>query len=225
VAASNKEVVSESGVAFKPHHTFDACPEMDTLVIPGGCGIRDPRVSRKLAPWMVRQAGRARRVAAVCTGTFGLAATGLLHNRRVTTHWRYAQDLATRYPELQVDANALYLKDGRFYTSAGITSGIDLALALIEEDYGPPVSLQVARELVVYLRRAGGQAQYSEPLEFEAKSIDRFATSRGGLLPTSTGRSPSRPSGAALAWGRGRCRGASRRRSERRLRTSWRVCA
>jgi transcriptional regulator GlxA family with amidase domain len=175
VAASNKEVVSESGVAFKPHHTFDACPEMDTLVIPGGCGIRDPSVSRKLAPWIARQAGRTRRVAAVCTGTFGLAATGLLHNRRVTTHWRYAQDLATRYPELQVDANALYLKDGRFYTSAGITSGIDLALALIEEDCGPAVSLQVARELVVYLRRAGGQAQYSEPLEFEAKSIDRFA--------------------------------------------------
>jgi len=175
VAASTKVVVSESGVALKPHHDFDSCPEMDTLLIPGGCGIRDPRVSRQLAPWIARQAGRTRRVAAICTGTFGLAATGLLRNRRVTTHWRYAQDLAARYPELQVDANALYLKDGRFYTSAGITSGIDLALALIEEDCGRAVSLQVARELVVYLRRAGGQAQYSEPLEFEAKSIDRFA--------------------------------------------------
>ena len=175
VAASNKVVVSESGVAFKPDHSFDSCPEMDTLVIPGGCGIRDPGVSRKLAPWIARQAGRTRRVAAICTGTFGLAATGLLCNRRVTTHWRYARDLAARYPELRVDANALYLKDERFYTSAGITSGIDLALALIEEDFGRHVSLQVARELVVYLRRAGGQAQYSEPLEFEAKSIDRFA--------------------------------------------------
>jgi transcriptional regulator GlxA family with amidase domain len=175
VAASNKVVVAESGVGLKPHHTFDSCPAMDTLLIPGGCGIRDPRVSRQLAPWIARQAGRTRRVAAICTGTFGLAATGLLRNRRVTTHWRYAQDLAARYPGLQVDANALYLKDGRFYTSAGITSGIDLALALIEEDCGRAVSLQVARELVVYLRRAGGQAQYSEPLEFEAKSIDRFA--------------------------------------------------
>jgi transcriptional regulator GlxA family with amidase domain len=174
VAASNKVVVSESGVAFKPSHTFDSCPEMDTLLIPGGCGIRDPRVSGRLAPWIARRAIRTRRVAAVCTGTYGLAATGLLRNRRVTTHWRYARDLAARYPELQVDANALYLKDGRFYTSAGITSGIDLTLALIEEDCGRAASLQVARELVVYLRRAGGQDQYSEPLEFEAKSLDRF---------------------------------------------------
>ena len=175
VAASGKVVVSESGVALKPHHTFDSCPAMDTLLIPGGCGIRDPRVSRKLAPWIARQAVRTRRVAAICTGTFGLAATGLLRNRRVTTHWRFARDLAARYPELRVDADALYIKDGRFYTSAGITAGIDLALALIEEDCGRVVSLQVARELVVYLRRAGGQTQYSEPLEFEARAIDRFA--------------------------------------------------
>ena len=175
VAASGKAVVSESGVILKPHHSFESCPEMDTLLIPGGCGIRDPRVSRKLAPWIARQAARMRRVAAICTGTFGLAATGLLRNRRVTTHWRFAEDLAARYPELKVDANALYLRDGRFYTSAGITSGIDLALALIEEDCGRAVSLQVARELVVYLRRAGGQAQYSEPLQFEARSIDRLA--------------------------------------------------
>jgi transcriptional regulator GlxA family with amidase domain len=93
-------------------------------------------VSRKLVPWIARQAVRTRRVAAICTGTFDLAATGLLRNRRVTTHWRYARDLAARYPELRVDADALYLKDGRFYTSAGITAGIDLALALIEEDCG-----------------------------------------------------------------------------------------
>ena len=175
VAASNKLVVSESGVALKPQHSFDSCPAMDTLLIPGGCGIRDPRVSRRLAPWIAQQAARTRRVAAICTGTFGLAATGLLRNRRVTTHWRYAQDLAARFPELRVDANALYLKDGPFYTSAGITAGIDLALALIEEDAGRAISLQVARELVVYLRRAGGQAQYSEPLQFEARAIDRFA--------------------------------------------------
>jgi transcriptional regulator GlxA family with amidase domain len=175
VAASNKVVVSESGVALKPYHTFDSCPALDTLLIPGGCGIRDPHVSRQLAPWIAQQAARTRRVAAICTGTFGLAATGLLRNRRVTTHWRYAQDLAARFPELRIDANALYVKDGPFYTSAGITAGIDLALALIEEDAGRAISLQVARELVVYLRRAGGQAQYSEPLEFEARSLDPFA--------------------------------------------------
>jgi transcriptional regulator GlxA family with amidase domain len=175
VASSSRTRAAESGLLFKPRHTFESCPELDTLLIPGGCGIRDPSVAGRLAPWIARVARRARRVAAVCTGTYGLAATGLLRNRRVTTHWRFAQDLAARYPELVVDANALYLKDGPFYTSAGITAGIDLALALIEEDCGRAVSLQVARELVVYLRRSGGQAQYSEPLEFEAKSLDRLA--------------------------------------------------
>jgi transcriptional regulator GlxA family with amidase domain len=175
VAASNRALASESGLELKPNHTFDSCPDMDTLVIPGGAAMRDPRVTERLAPWIAHHAKRARRVAAICTGTFGLAATGLLRNRRVTTHWRYAGQLAARYPQLQVDANALFIKDGRFYTSAGITAGIDLALALIEEDAGRAVSLQVARDLVVYLRRAGGQAQYSEPLEFEARSLDRFA--------------------------------------------------
>ena len=175
VAASRSTRAAESGLLLKPQHTFATCPEMDTLVIPGGCGIRDPAVASHLAPWIARCAKRARRVAAVCTGTFGLAATGLLRNRRVTTHWRFAQDLMARHPELVVDANALYVKDGPFYTSAGITAGIDLALALIEEDVGRAASLRVARELVVYLRRPGGQAQYSEPLEFEARSLDRLA--------------------------------------------------
>lgn len=175
IAASRRALVSESSLTLKPNHTFESCPDMDTLVIPGGSAMRDPRVTERLAPWIAHHAKRARRVAAICTGTFGLAATGLLRNRRVTTHWRYADDLAARYPDLQVDANALFIKDGRFYTSAGITAGIDLALALIEEDAGRVVSLQVARDLVVYLRRPGGQAQYSEPLEFEAKSPDRLS--------------------------------------------------
>lgn len=175
VAASGRALVSESSLTLKPTHTFESCPEVDTLVIPGGSAMRDPRVTERLAPWIAHHAKRARRVAAICTGTFGLAATGLLRNRRVTTHWRYARELAERYPELQVDGNALFIRDGRFYTSAGITAGIDLSLALIEEDAGRAVSLQVARDLVVYLRRAGGQAQYSEPLEFEARSLDRLS--------------------------------------------------
>lgn len=181
VASSRRAVASESGLTFKPNYTFETCPEIDTLVIPGGCGMRDPRLAARLAPWITQAARRARRVAAICTGTFGLATTGLLHNRRVTTHWRFAHELATRFPDLQVDANALFLKDGPFYTSAGITAGIDLALALIEEDVGREVSLQVARELVVYLRRPGGQAQYSEPLEFEARSVDRFSGLAGWI--------------------------------------------
>src|SRR5262249_7154466 len=90
-------------------------------------------------------------------------------------HWRYAKDLAERFPALRIDVDALFLKDGRFYTSAGITAGIDLALALIEEDLGRAASVRVARDLVVYLRRSGGQTQYSEPLQFEALSGDRLA--------------------------------------------------
>lgn len=100
----------------------------------------------------------------MCTGIYGVAPKGLLNGRRVTTHWKYADDLA-RFPALKVDANALHIGDGKFYTSAGITAGIDLSLALIEEDYGPQVALAVARELVVYMKRPGGQAQFSEAPE------------------------------------------------------------
>jgi len=104
-----------------------------------------------------------------------LGPTGLLNGRKVTTHWRFAADVARRFPDLKVNHDALFLKDGGFYTSGGVTASIDLALALIEEDYGPRVALSVARDLVVYLKRAGGQKQYSEPLEFQINAADRFA--------------------------------------------------
>jgi AraC-like DNA-binding protein len=103
------------------------------------------------------------------------APTGLLDGRTVTTHWRFADDLATRFPRLKVRANSLYLKDAPFYTSAGITAGIDLSLALIEEDFGSHIALDVARELVVYLKRSGGQEQYSAPLRFQSRAQDRLA--------------------------------------------------
>ena len=105
---------------------------------------------------------------------YGLAASGCSTDA-VSTHWRFARDLAQRFPALKVDAGPLFVKDGAFYTSAGITAGIDLSLALIEEDFGPSVALSVARELVVYLKRPGGQAQYSEPLQFQTQSADRMA--------------------------------------------------
>jgi len=114
-------------------------------------------------------------VASVCTGVYGLAASGLLDGRRVTTHWMFTADLARRFPRLRVEPNALFVKDGPFYTSAGVTSGIDLSLALVEEDFGPQVALAVARMLVVYLKRDGGQEQYSEPLRFQTQSSDRFS--------------------------------------------------
>ena len=175
IGLTSRPFTSESGVVFKPHTTISNAPLLDTLIIPGGKGLRVPETQRKASDWISSRAAKTRRIATVCTGTFGLAATGLINGRRVTTHWRHAQDLAKRFPEVRVDPNALYLKDGKFYTCAGITAGIDLSLALIEEDFGPRVALSVARELVVYLKRPGGQEQFSEPLKFQTRASDRFA--------------------------------------------------
>lgn len=175
IGLTNKPFAAESGVVFKPQKTLQSAPPLDTLIIPGGSGLRKARTNAIVSAWLKKRSGRIRRVATVCTGIYGLAPTGLLDGRHVTTHWRFARDVAQRFPNLKVDPNALFLKDGCFYTSAGITAGIDLSLALIDEDYGPSVALTVARELVVYLKRSGGQEQYSEPLQFQAQSTDRFA--------------------------------------------------
>src|SRR5215831_8057058 len=175
IGLTGRPFTSESGIVFKPHKTIANAPPVDTLMIPGGKGLRVPETQQVIAEWIARRAETTRRIATVCTGTYGLAATGLLNGRRVTTHWRHAQHLAKTFPELRVDPNALYLRDGKFYTCAGITAGIDLSLALIEEDFGPRVALSVARELVVYLKRPGGQEQFSEPLKFQTQASDRFA--------------------------------------------------
>jgi len=145
------------------------------VIVPGGNGLRKSAIGEPVVAWLRSIAPRTRRIASVCTGVYAVAPTGLLDGRRVTTHWRFARDLAQRFPHLKVDANALYIKDDKFYTSAGITAGIDLSLALIEDDYGSQVALSVARELVVYLKRPGGQEQYSEPLQFQVQSTDHFA--------------------------------------------------
>ena len=168
-------VECESGLRIVAAHTPETAPPIDTLVIPGGAGIRDPEVGGRHGAWIGANLHRFRRVAAVCTGVFALAESGALDGRRVTTHWQYARPLAARFPKLRVDADAIFLKDGPFYTSAGITAGIDLALALIEEDYGPSAALAAARTLVVYVRRPGGQAQFSEPLRLQALTTDRLA--------------------------------------------------
>jgi transcriptional regulator GlxA family with amidase domain len=166
---------AESGVLFRPHVTLREAPVLDTLIVPGGRGLREPATNAKVAAWIARRADKVRRLATVCTGIYGVAPTGLLDGRNVATHWRYADAVAERFPALKVDGNALFIRDGRFYTSGGITAGIDLALALIEEDHGPQLALAVARELVVYLKRSGGQEQYSQPLRFQTRSADRFA--------------------------------------------------
>jgi transcriptional regulator GlxA family with amidase domain len=175
IGATDRAFVADSGVTFKPSETFATAPPLDTLVVPGGSGLRRPATNERVAAWVRSRAGRTRRVASVCTGVYGLAATGLLDGRRVATHWRFADPLQRAFPRLRVDADALFVKDGRFYTSAGITAGLDLALALVEEDWGPARALAVARELVMYVKRPGGQEQYSEPLRFQTESGDRLA--------------------------------------------------
>ena len=175
IGVTGRRFTAESGVEFRAHTTLLRAPKLDTLILPGGSGLRAPRVERIVSAWITERARDVRRIASVCTGIYGLAATGLLDGRRTTTHWRFAADVARRFPRLRVDPNALYVKDGKFYTSAGITAGIDLALALIEEDHGPSAALRVARELVLHRKRAGGQEQYSEPLRFQTQVPDRLA--------------------------------------------------
>ena len=182
IGVGTKQFVAESGLVFKAHKTLETAPILDTLILPGGSGLRTTETNKRVSDWIKSRAGRIRRIASVCTGIYGLAPTGLLDGRRVTTHWRFARDVAQRFPKLKMDSNALFLKDGHFYTSAGITAGIDLSLAVIEEDHGPSVALGVARELVMYLKRPGGQEQYSEPLQFQIESSDSFADLSAWLI-------------------------------------------
>jgi transcriptional regulator GlxA family with amidase domain len=141
---------------------------VDTLILAGGIGARRALGERAVIGWIRRIAPRVRRLASVCTGAFLLAEAGLLDGRRATTHWRSCPLLAERYPRIAVDPDPIFVRDRRVYTSAGITAGMDLALALVEEDHGREVALAVARELVMFLKRPGGQSQFSVPLMAQA---------------------------------------------------------
>jgi transcriptional regulator GlxA family with amidase domain len=176
-----KPIVCGSGMRFSPDTTIRDAPPLDTLILPGGEGLRRQEIERRLSLWLRSRARETRRIVSVCTGIYALAAAGLLDHRNVTTHWRFAAQFARQFPKLKVNADALFVKDGPFYTSAGVTAGIDLALALIEEDYGPHLALTVARDLVVYLKRPGGQDQFSQPLKFQVQSTDRFADLAGWI--------------------------------------------
>ena len=179
-ALEAKTFRSQFGLTITAERGLAGIRDVDTLLIPGGGGLRESNVRRqKLTAWLQKNAGSIRRIASVCTGIYGLAPSGLLNGRKVATHWRFTADVAKRYPALKVNSGSLYVKDGKFWTAAGVTAGIDLSLALIEEDFGSEVALSVARELVVYMKRSGGQEQYSEPLQFQIQSRGRFAD----LLP------------------------------------------
>jgi transcriptional regulator GlxA family with amidase domain len=160
---SRDQFVTDTGVIFHAHVVGSDEPPFDTIIVPGGRGMRCDETVAQVAEWVKAHARDTRRIASVCTGVYALASTGLLDGHRVTTHWQNAMDVAERFPKLQVAESALVLKDGKFYTAAGATAGIDLALYLIAEDFGRETAVAVARKLLVYIRRDGGQEQYSEP--------------------------------------------------------------
>ncbi|HEX4108435.1 MAG TPA: AraC family transcriptional regulator, partial [Solirubrobacteraceae bacterium] len=136
-------------------------PRCDTLLVAGGEGVFAAEHDQELIAWIARAATRARRTASVCTGSFLLARAGLLDGRRATTHWTACDELARRYPTVTVEPDPIFVRDGHIATSAGVTAGIDLALALVEEDHGARLALDVARGLVMFVRRPGGQSQFS----------------------------------------------------------------
>lgn len=137
---------------------------IDTLLVAGSPDLDDMAADAHLQDWLRRRARKVRRYGSVCTGAFVLAATGLLDGKRVATHWNSAARLSAAYPKACVEADAIYVKDGRLFTSAGVTAGMDLALAMVEEDHGRELALRVARELVMFLKRPGGQSQFSAHL-------------------------------------------------------------
>ncbi|AOJ47578.1 GlxA family transcriptional regulator [Burkholderia thailandensis] len=167
VAANAPSAMSSAGLAFAAAPLPAAREPSDTLLVAGGWGVYDAARDPRLVDWVRRRAAQTRRVASVCSGAFVLAAAGLLDGRRVVTHWSRCDELAQRYPHVRVDPDPIFIRDGNVWTSAGVTAGIDLALALVEDDLGRALALDVARHLVVFLKRPGGQAQFSTALSLQ----------------------------------------------------------
>src|SRR5437763_617178 len=157
-------VTTDSGQRLGVAPLPEPPPRHDTLLIAGGPGARAAITDQAIVDWVLRASQRARRTVSVCTGAYLLAAAGLLDDRRATTHWAFCDDLARSYARIQVEADPVFVHDGDVWTSAGVSAGIDLALALVEEDLGPRVALAVAQNLVVFLKRPGGQSQFSNAL-------------------------------------------------------------
>lgn len=181
-SARGDTIDGHSGLQLLAHsHYSHIRGRIDTLLIAGGAGAVAPVPDRPLLVWLRRTSREVRRLGSVCTGAYVLAAAGLLDGKRAATHWAHAATLAARYPMVSVDADPIWIKDGKTYTSAGVTAGIDLALALVEEDLGSAVALQIARELVVFLKRPAGQKQFSVALAAQAPTTRSFSDLRGWI--------------------------------------------
>jgi transcriptional regulator GlxA family with amidase domain len=168
---------SEGWITFTNGLRLAAAPlpeppgRFDTLVVAGGAGARAAIEDAAVVDWIARASRRARRTVSVCTGAYLLAAAGLLDGRRATTHWQFCDDFAARFPAVEIDPDPVFIREDNVWTSAGVTAGMDLSLALVEQDLGAEVALAVARLLVVFLKRPGGQAQFSGALSAQQASI------------------------------------------------------
>jgi transcriptional regulator GlxA family with amidase domain len=174
VAPSGEPIRCESGLTLVPDAGLEALLEgpLDTLLIAGGGGSRRSTSDPELIGAITEGARRARRAGSVCTGAFLLAAAGVLHGRRATTHWASCSELAVTHPDVDVDPDPIFIRDGNIYTSAGVTAGMDLALALVEEDLGRDAALEIARWLVMFVRRPGNQSQFSAQLQAQLAQRD-----------------------------------------------------
>jgi transcriptional regulator GlxA family with amidase domain len=180
-SGAERSVARHMGTPLNADQTYRECRgPIDTLLVAGYDSQQAMRFERDFLNWLREQSGKSRRFGSVCTGALVLAAAGLLDGRRATSHWLWCDELARDYPRVTVERDPIYVRDGNCYTSAGVTAGIDLALALVEEDLGRSVALKVAQVMVVFLRRAGGQSQFSTTLAAQARE--------------------SRPLGDLLAW-------------------------
>jgi transcriptional regulator GlxA family with amidase domain len=182
VSLDGAPTTTSSGLTIVPDAAIQRAPRsIDTLVVAGGPGAEQACVDPALRGWIAARAPRVRRVASVCTGALLLAEAGLLDGRRATTHWAFAAELARRYPRVEVDPEPIYVRDGKVWTSAGVTAGMDLSLALVEEDLDREAALVIARHLVLFLRRPGNQSQFSATLAAQApereslREVQRFA--------------------------------------------------
>lgn len=173
---------AESGIELVVQASLADSPCLDTLVIPGGSGTRDAAIQARFGPWISAREQDTRRVASICTGAFLLASTGLLDGLQATTHWHYESQFRLRFPKVNLLGDALYVDNGQIITSAGISSGIDMALKLVEDDCGVEIAIKVARYLVVHYRRVGNQAQFSQPLQFQQKARGQFADTTAYIM-------------------------------------------
>lgn len=182
VAERRDPIRCASGLRIVPDLSIaDPVPDADTLLVAGSYDV-PAAPSDAVVAWLRKGSASARRYGAVCTGTFLIGAAGLIDGRAVTTHWYYADELRARFPCARVDADSIFVRDGPLFTSAGVSACIDLALALIEEDHGRDLAVAVARDMVMYLKRPGGQSQYSVPLAAQARTQSPIARLQAWIL-------------------------------------------